>query len=141
MVQTARLCDPEACPEDPPSDGSTYCKGWDVQGGIEVRCTNEVHRERTVSTEATALALGITYRRLDLWISRGWVRVENPHPGSGHARNLTQYEAAVARLLAVLTKGGVHPATAARLARNLWDGEEARLTDALVVTWRQEGSA
>jgi hypothetical protein len=37
-----------------------------------------------------------------------------------------------------LTAAGVAPVTAARLARELWDGQDARLTDALIVTWRRQ---
>lgn len=129
MVQTTYLCDP--------ADENPDCVGWAVDGGIEQRCMNPIHQTRSIDTPRAALAAGISYRRLDHWIVMGWIRCENPKPGSGRHRHLTESEAAVARLMAVLCSAGVQPITAARLARNLWDGEEARLTDGLVVAYRE----
>lgn len=133
MVQTVDLCSAQG-----------PCPGWGSDGGIEVRCTNPVHIERLVGTEAALLAAGVSYRRMDHWITKGWVRVATQaNPGSGRHRQITEHEVAVARLMAALIRGGVNPETASRLARHLWEGEEARLTDALVVSWRQaeEGTA
>ena len=134
MVQTADLC---------AEVGEASCPGWALDGGIEVRCTNPIHHERLVGTEAACLAAGISYRRLDHWIMKGWIEADPVHPGSGRPRRMTEHEVAVARLMARLVQSGVQPPTSARLARHLWDGEEARLTDALVIAWQrdEEGTA
>lgn len=125
MVQTKVLC-----------DGVADCRGWVVDGGIEIRCTNPVHHDRTIETTRAAHNAGISYRRIDHWIASGWVKADHAHPGTGNPRRMTEHEAAVVHLMARLVAAGVAPVTASRLSRALWDGEEARLTDALVVGWQ-----
>lgn len=141
MVQTALLCNEVGRVDldrkyepDPDGPAGQQCPGWAVDGGIEVRCTNDVHHTRTVSASVACLAAGISHRQFDHWARHGWI-VTQASPGTGNHRTLTEYEVAVVRLMAVLVRAGVQPVTASRLSRHLWDGAEARLADGLVVAW------
>lgn len=68
---------------------------------------------------------GITYRQLDHWIRSGYIH--GTCPGSGHRRELTDYEFQVVRHMSVLIDAGVLASVAAPLARRLADGKAVRL--------------
>jgi hypothetical protein len=133
MVQTLALCDADGAKPD----GST-CYGWATDGGIEQRCTNPIHHERLVPINPAVVAAGVSYRRYDWWVRAGYIRVPEVHPGSGFPRQITEHEVAVLRLMGVLVGTGVTPALAARLARDLWEDGQARLTDSLVIRYEAE---
>ena len=61
--------------------------------------------------------MGITYRQLDHWVRRGYLKPDNLDGGSGHLRTFPIRELSVAWMMAKLTAAGVTP-TAARAARN-----------------------
>lgn len=82
----------------------------------------------TVGVDAF-LAVGLSYRRLDNWTRRGWLRALNPGVGSGRVRHWPASELEVARTMLVLTGAGVDPSAAARAAR---DG--GRLAPGVTVT-------
>jgi hypothetical protein len=75
---------------------------------------------RAVNSEQVALAAGISYRQLDHWVRRGWVRtVGDPHGGSGTSREFTDGEAGTAAVMARLVRAGFLVERAAELARTV----------------------
>lgn len=62
---------------------------------------------------------GVTYRQLDHWVRRGYLRPDQPAPGSGNAREWSGDELRVAQLMACLKGAGFAPAAAADYARQL----------------------
>jgi hypothetical protein len=72
-----------------------------------------------------AHGLGITYRQLNYWVKRGYLRPEHDG-GSGVARRWPAAEAEIARRMSRLISAGIDVAAAAAFARNDWpDGEIA----------------
>lgn len=69
--------------------------------------------------EVLAAVPGLTYRQLDHWLNRGFIRARDPHPGSGVARSLTPGEVKVLQTMYLLVQAGFAPDRAARLARTL----------------------
>lgn len=59
----------------------------------------------------------VTYRRLDYWTRKGYLRAENPTPGSGYRRTWPRSEHRVARAMARLTAAGLTLDAAHRVAR------------------------
>lgn len=49
----------------------------------------------------------VTYRRIDYWVRRGYLRPANPGPGSGHARRFTADDAVLVATIDELSKLGV----------------------------------
>ena len=71
--------------------------------------------------------LGITYRQLDSWVRRGYLRPERKtvrggkyHDGSGAPRRWPATELEVARRMGRLVAAGLRPERAAGFARNSW---------------------
>lgn len=60
---------------------------------------------------------GASYRQLDYWARRGYLRLTQHKPGPGHAREWPDEEIRVARVMARLTVAGFPPALAERVAR------------------------
>lgn len=58
----------------------------------------------------------LTYRRLDHWCSKGWLRPDH-RGGTGYARTFTGDEVQVARIMVRLIAAGLTPSAAARIAR------------------------
>lgn len=75
--------------------------------------------------------LGVSYRQIDHWVRRGWLRPDQPIPGSGNPREWTNEELDVARRMAALVNAGISPAVAADAARK---GGEAWLSPHVKVT-------
>ena len=67
-------------------------------------------------SEGTARACGITYRMLDYWTRKGWLRPYHDG-GSGRDRQWPATELQVAREMGLLVKAGLLPAAAHRVAR------------------------
>jgi hypothetical protein len=65
--------------------------------------------------------LGVTYRRLDHWVRRGYLRPGRQEAGTRHSsgsyRTWTPAELETARLMGRLTRAGLTPAAAAKAAR------------------------
>lgn len=61
---------------------------------------------------------GVTYRQLDHWVRRGFLRPARALPGSGVTRLWSSAELKVARRMALLVDAGLTPETAERAARN-----------------------
>jgi DNA-binding transcriptional MerR regulator len=77
---------------------------------------------RTKSAEPTATekalaATGISYRRLDFWASKGYLRPEGGG-GSGRARRWPEAELQVGARMGVYVDRGLTPAVAEYAARN-----------------------
>lgn len=58
----------------------------------------------------------ITYRQLDHWCVKGWLRPDH-RGGTGYARTFSGDEVRVARVMARLVAAGLTPAAAHRVAR------------------------
>lgn len=69
-------------------------------------------------THAEIVAVGLSYRRLDYWSRRGWLKPANPDCGSGSSRVWPAGEVVVAQVMHLLVSAGVAPGAAARAARN-----------------------
>lgn len=67
----------------------------------------------------------LTYRKLDFWVRQGYLRPDKATPGTGRAREWTNSELAMARLMAGLVDGGFVPSAAAEHARKLRELIEA----------------
>ena len=61
---------------------------------------------------------GVTYRQLDFWVRRGYLRPEHEAPGCGGNRKWTEEECRVARLMGRLVAAGFTPEIAHRIARD-----------------------
>lgn len=59
--------------------------------------------------------IGVSYRQLDHWVRRGWIRAATP--GTGHRRTWTDDELAVAARMVKLIAAGFTVAKAAEIAR------------------------
>jgi DNA-binding transcriptional MerR regulator len=71
-----------------------------------------------VNSSTLATRARITYRQLDFWCSRGWLRPANgSNPGYGQSRDFTNSEAAVAATMGRLVAAGLPVPLAAELAR------------------------
>lgn len=91
--------------------------GWRPADAHTRRCPacGDVGPDRYIHRDVTAAA-GITYRQLDHWCRKGYLRTAND-TGSGSQRAFTRTELDVARLMGVLVAVGVHPAAAETVAR------------------------
>ncbi len=74
-------------------------------------------------SETVTEAAAITYRQLDYWIHRGYLK--SSEEGSGNPRDLSAHEVAVAMHMGRLVRAGFVPKTAAALARDFADGKDA----------------
>lgn len=72
-------------------------------------------------TTTQHLPRALTYRQLDYWCRRGYLKAEGH--GSGTRREWPPTEVAVAGLMAVLTRVGLEVATAAEVARLMVEQE------------------
>ena len=61
---------------------------------------------------------GISYRQLDYWVRRGYLKPEYLAPGSGAKRRWTAEERRVAQTMARLVAAGFTPEAAHPIARN-----------------------
>lgn len=83
-----------------------------------VRCTDcaAVPDGHLTHIDMQALA-AITYRQLDHWVRRGWLRPDVDNVGSGRRRTFPPAELVVARTMGALTAAGIAPRSAERIAR------------------------
>jgi MerR-like DNA binding protein len=71
-----------------------------------------------VAGVATNPPPGMSYRQLDYWVRRGYLRPGNVGAGSGSTRVWSKDELRVASLMARLVQAGLPPATASMVARS-----------------------
>jgi hypothetical protein len=71
----------------------------------------------TVGWQELAERTSLTYRMIDYWSRKGWLRAVNADPGSGAVRRWPVHEVAVAQRMKRLTDVGLEPETAHRVAR------------------------
>ena len=69
------------------------------------------------SVDKILATTGITYRQLDYWVRIGYLRPDNPEPGSGISRDWSDHELAVARTMGILIRAGLAVDRAATVAR------------------------
>jgi len=84
--------------------------------GETAATTTEVeyhHMSRDVCAQA-----GITFRQLEYWVMKGFVRPVTPTPGSGYVLEFDEAEAAVVVRLGALVRAGFLLRAAAELARS-----------------------
>ncbi len=74
-----------------------------------------------MSSKELAELVGITFRQLDYWTTKGYLHADANSPGSGNWRNYDGDEVAVAWLMAELVRAGMRPSAAATLARTELD--------------------
>jgi hypothetical protein len=79
----------------------------------------------------------VSYRQIDYWVRRGWLRPDDPRPGSGYGRDWSDDEVRVAERMARLVRAGLAPDVAARLARE--DRWPATLASGVTLTLSGEG--
>ena len=73
----------------------------------------------TLTTVADVLRLtGVTYRQLDHWTRRGYLKPQHDKGGSGVPRDWPGKEIRVAATIGRLTRAGVDVSVAARIARD-----------------------
>jgi DNA-binding transcriptional MerR regulator len=70
--------------------------------------------------------LGISYRQLDHWCRRGYLKPE-ANPGSGYGREFSDSEVEVAKLMAQLVHAGFQAGKAAKVARRVKTSGVTRL--------------
>lgn len=80
--------------------------------------------ERLGSIEVIALAgAGCSYRKLDYWTRRRFVRSSQPRESSGVPRSFTLTEARIVMLITRLSVHGIEVETAAEAARMMIENE------------------
>lgn len=83
-----------------------------------------------MTAPAVADKYGITYRQMDYWITRGFLKPAEvagmPDSGTGHHRIFSPAEAEVARWMGELVRQGLKPEFAGQLAPQLAETGEAR---------------
>jgi hypothetical protein len=82
------------------------------------RCSTCATTDATHACATDLTALGVTYRQVDYWCRRGFLRPTNPGPGSGTVRVFLPAEYEVAVFMARAVAAGVSPDAAARAARH-----------------------
>lgn len=73
------------------------------------------------------LKRGVTYRQMDHWARRGWLRPAHTG-GTGNARVWPQAELHIANLMRRLCAAGLKPDKAARAARDCVEGDRLLVT-------------
>jgi DNA-binding transcriptional MerR regulator len=73
--------------------------------------------EETVGWADLVKASGLTYRQIDHWTRKGWLRPLNPDEGSGSRRRYPAAELVVAQRMAILVAEGLTPDAAHTVAR------------------------
>ncbi len=68
--------------------------------------------------------IGITYRQLNHWVIRGYLRPDQERRSSGVARSWTAAELEVARRMGRLVRAGLTPERAIVFARDGWPSGE-----------------
>lgn len=74
-------------------------------------------RERGVKSLDLAEQASISYRQLDFWVRKGYIKERSPGGGSGFLRDFTDDEVAITVKMARLIKIGFKPGPAAEYAR------------------------
>lgn len=93
----------------------------------------------TTTNEAAKLA-GVSYRQLDYWITCGYIRLNDPNPGSGQPRRLPASQLAILLRMAELVRAGMNAEPAARLARRLRREGEIRVGRFTITDWPEEAA-
>lgn len=78
---------------------------------------------------------GVTYRQLDYWTRKGFLRSSNGEVGVGHRREWPASEARVGRLMVRLVRAGFKVPDAERIARVIYAGTDVhRLAPGVTIT-------
>jgi hypothetical protein len=80
--------------------------------------------EAALDTPAVIRLAGITYKQLDWWATRGYLKPDRQRPGalptSGNPRSWPPEELEIATRMGRLTAAGIPPPLAASFARTGW---------------------
>ena len=82
--------------------------------------------ETTGSTDLLA-SLGVTYRQVDYWCTKGLVPGQGLSPGYGCPRAFTEEQVEHIRVMSALVHDGLHPRIASQVAELLCAGEPAEI--------------
>jgi hypothetical protein len=80
--------------------------------------------EPSTTTWEGFVRVGLTYRQVDHWTARGWLRCDVQHPGSGKLRRWPVTELEHARLMRRMTDVGLEPWAACAAARSMREGND-----------------
>ena len=113
-MMTTATC--RACHRRDPNAARGLC--WPCYGSHRRKGTLDLFPTAQPEGRAAAIAqiAGISYRQLDFWVRRGYLRPVHVG-GSGTYRQWPDEEVRVAKEMARLVVAGVSPALAARVAR------------------------
>jgi len=70
-----------------------------------------------VNTDQLIRRTGLSFRQVDYWCDKGYLRPDAAHPGTGYARNFTADEVRVAGVMKRLVDAGLRVDVAERVAR------------------------
>lgn len=92
------------------------------------------------SADGMANAMGVSYRQLDYWTTKGFITsspvngtTPKANPGIGRMRIWTGREATTALMFARLVRAGFTPTAAAGIAGHLADGRAVNLAGGLQI--------
>jgi hypothetical protein len=88
------------------------CYGRNYRAG-----TIDRYPRRACINAGPSVVDGLSYRRLDMWTSRGLLEADVRNPGSGQRRTWSESELVVAAMMARLTDAGLTIEAAHRVAR------------------------
>src|SRR6478609_1627018 len=81
-----------------------------VHGGFVVTVAEAPkYPARIFSSAEVCVAAEVSYRKVDFWLSRGYIPAAEPQPGSGQPRRFTFGEALAIAVMARLVDAGVNP--------------------------------
>ena len=100
-------------------------------------------RTKTVTSEELAALIDVSYKRINTWATRGYLKEEPRFKGTGHRRTFRASEVRIAQVMAELVKAGVIPSVASKAARGAMVEVDSRgplfmceLTKGVAVTGR-----
>lgn len=79
------------------------------------------------------IQVGLTYRQVDFWTTRGYLRADEASPGCGNNRTWPQSEVRIAELMVRLTDAGLTVEAAHRAARGFGFDGRAELAPGVLV--------
>jgi len=96
------------------------CKQRQIRQQKAKRPAGEPLRPSDRFSHVTGQLAGISYRRLDWWVRKGYLRLEDPTPGEGNWRSWPAGELEIAQRMRRLIAAGLPLEVASRFARDEW---------------------
>jgi hypothetical protein len=104
----------------------------------------EVREDDFYEPVRIAASLGVSYRRIDYYLRRGFIVCENPTPGSGNGpRKLSRREVEILALMCKFIEIGFLPEPAALLARRMVfeQSHTTTLPGGIIITLTEESDS